>query len=671
MAHRRCSAHVGHLDIVLLLVQYGPILASLVWLLRSQRDEANAPSLPRVNTRAVAACFALVVLPLSWYSVRGLLNSDESGYSFLARIYRSGRIMADPLVGATEKVQDTPAELFYSNHVLRIYGWFPKFPAGWPLVLSVAYRISARWLPNAVFGTLQLLVIAGIGFRWFSREVGGLAVVLAALSPFYLVNSIGMMSHGEKPDVPDRYRAGMRWRWTPGYFDSIQSIVFHRGARVGPQPSLAKELLSAVQIFPLAKEAVWSWSDPLPFAAEMYRMRVLQLGPYPPPYGGVQTNLVAIRSYLRKQGVTCSVINVTRHRKPEADDVYYPSSAAGLLRLLARLQFDIIHQHFGGMLTNRILALSLACTLRPGVKSVMTFHSGGFPTTPEGVALGPNSFAAFVLRRFDGLIAVNAEIMNFFQRLRMKPERVRLISPYAFLDDQDSFPESLGSFFAEHEPVLISAGQLEPEYDLPLQIDAIAELRKKLPRIGLVLLGSGSIERALRERINLRQCNEHILLPGDIAHVCECTTRGPPDQGNPLHRLMNTVERNHAPAEFVQKPWRHSSRQLSVHIAHLVPLVVSAVEPDSDPAAGLQQCRQRLECPLAIRRVMKHANAVDVVETFRGEWKLEDISLEYRRLSLGEISGRDLCGQAQIDPNHMSRKTLLNRKPSANTSQLG
>jgi len=187
--------HVGHLDIVLLLVQYGPILASLVWLLRSQRDEANAPSLPRVNTRAVAACFALVVLPLSWYSVRGLLNSDESGYSFLARIYRSGRIMADPLVGATEKVQDTPAELFYSNHVLRIYGWFPKFPAGWPLVLSVAYRISARWLPNAVFGTLQLLVIAGIGFRWFSREVGGLAVVLAALSPFYLVNSIGMMSH--------------------------------------------------------------------------------------------------------------------------------------------------------------------------------------------------------------------------------------------------------------------------------------------------------------------------------------------------------------------------------------------------------------------------------------------------------------------------------------------
>jgi len=247
-------------------------------------------------------------------------------------------------------------------------------------------------------------------------------------------------------------------------------------------------------------------------------MRVLQLGPYPPPYGGVQTNLVAIRSYLRNQGVPCSVINVTRHRKPEADDVYYPSSAIELLQLLARLQFDIVHQHFGGMLTNRILALSLACTLRPGVKSVMTFHSGGFPSTPGGLALGPNSLAAFVLRRFDGLIAVNAEIMNFFQKLRLKPSRVRLISPYAFLDDQDPFPEVLDIFFAEHDPVLISAGQLEPEYDLPLQIDAIAELRKKFPRVGLILLGSGSIERDLRERTILRQCQDHILLPGDVAH---------------------------------------------------------------------------------------------------------------------------------------------------------
>ena len=250
-------------------------------------------------------------------------------------------------------------------------------------------------------------------------------------------------------------------------------------------------------------------------------MRVLQLGPYPPPHGGVQTNLVAIRSFLLSRGVHCAVINVTRHRRPDADAVYYPKGPPQLLGLLARLQYDVIHQHFGGMLTNRILALSLACTSRPGVKSVMTFHSGGYPSTPEGQALRSNSFAGFVLRRFDGLIAVNPEIMSFFQKMRVLPHRARLISPYSFLTQQPpgSLPEPLAAFFAAHEPVLISAGQLEPEYDLPLQIEAMPHIREKFPDAGLVMLGSGSLKNELRARIQQQPCAEHILLPGDVAHA--------------------------------------------------------------------------------------------------------------------------------------------------------
>ena len=76
-------------------------------------------------------------------------------------------------------------------------------------------------------------------------------------------------------------------------------------------------------------------------------MRVLLLGPYPPPHGGVQTNLVAIRSFLLKQGVSCCVINITRHRKEDADDVYYPKNPVQLVQLLAQLDYDLIHIHIG------------------------------------------------------------------------------------------------------------------------------------------------------------------------------------------------------------------------------------------------------------------------------------------------------------------------------------
>jgi hypothetical protein len=185
-----------HLQIVLLLLQYLLLLPAVLRYLRRQQDAVQAVgSVPRVNVRVIAVCFALLALPLSWLSVRGLLNPDESGYSFQARIYRSGRIMADPLIGAPSDVRKTPAELFYANHVLRPNGWFPKFPPGWPLVLSLGYLLSARWVITPVFGLVQLLVIAACGSRCFSKETGLIAALFAALSPFYLVNSIGMMSH--------------------------------------------------------------------------------------------------------------------------------------------------------------------------------------------------------------------------------------------------------------------------------------------------------------------------------------------------------------------------------------------------------------------------------------------------------------------------------------------
>lgn len=250
-------------------------------------------------------------------------------------------------------------------------------------------------------------------------------------------------------------------------------------------------------------------------------MRVLQLGPYPPPHGGVQSNLVAIRTFLRQHGVPCAVINITRHRKPDADEVYYPKTAAGVIRLLSQLNYDLIHLHVGGMLTGRVLSLALVCTL-PRSRSVMTFHSGGYPSTAEGKATGTHSYTGFVLRRFDGLIGVNSEIMAFFERLGVSIERTRMILPHSFLPEEQlasTFPPALESFFNTYSPILISVGLLEPEYDLPLQIEALGHLLKKFPSAGLVLIGSGSLEHELRGKIAAYPYAAHVLLCGDVAHA--------------------------------------------------------------------------------------------------------------------------------------------------------
>ena len=139
-------------------------------------------------------------------------------------------------------------------------------------------------------------------------------------------------------------------------------------------------------------------------------MKILQLGPYPPPYGGVQTHIVALVDFLRQRGIACDVVNLTRFKRASENGIYYPPHALGVARHLLSHRYDIIHLHIGGRIWPQQLALGLACAVLPDTQLVFTFHSGGYPSSPEGRSAHSRTLRAFVLRRFDALIAVNQEI---------------------------------------------------------------------------------------------------------------------------------------------------------------------------------------------------------------------------------------------------------------------
>jgi glycosyltransferase involved in cell wall biosynthesis len=250
-------------------------------------------------------------------------------------------------------------------------------------------------------------------------------------------------------------------------------------------------------------------------------MKVLQLGPYPPPHGGVQTNLVAIRQYLREHAIECDVINLTGHRQADADGVYYPKNAAEVLRLLWRIRCEIVHLHIGGDLQTRLLWLGFIVCMLPGRRTVLTFHSGGYPGSAAGQTARPATFRGFVLRRFDALIAVNQQLVDLFRRFGAATERIHLIYPHApgIADAATSLPSPLEEFFAAHQPLLLTISGLEPEYDLPLQIETLGRVRERFPKAGLVIIGGGSLEREVRNRIGGQPWADNILLCGDLPHA--------------------------------------------------------------------------------------------------------------------------------------------------------
>ena len=249
-------------------------------------------------------------------------------------------------------------------------------------------------------------------------------------------------------------------------------------------------------------------------------MKVVQLGPYPPPHGGVQTNLVAIRDLLRRSGHECQVVNITRHRREETDGVFYPRSAGELMRLLPRMPADLLHLHFGGHLSERLLALALYATAIPRRRTLLTFHSGGYPTSPAGLTARPATLRGFVLRRFDGLIAVNPEIAALFGKFGVPARRIRTILPFSVAppDRTQPLPERLAAFFAAHRPAMLTVCQLEPEYDLRLQIDTLGQILERHPRAGLIIAGSGSLESEIRGHVAAQPWRDHILLYGDMPH---------------------------------------------------------------------------------------------------------------------------------------------------------
>ena len=251
-------------------------------------------------------------------------------------------------------------------------------------------------------------------------------------------------------------------------------------------------------------------------------MRVVQLGPWPPPFGGVQTHLVALRQRLTAAGVPNQVINITGAPESGDEGVHYPRSGPALLRLLATLPADIVHLHLGGHLSARLLALCALCNLLPRRQSVLTFHSGGYPSSPAGRTASPRSLRGVVLQRFDRIIVVNRELEELFLRFGCRAERLRVIRPHPHPDvqviERRELPPLLKSFMARHARNYVSVGLLEEEYDIQLQIAALPTLRNVLGDAGLMIIGSGSLENALRSLISASPVSDHILLAGDVGH---------------------------------------------------------------------------------------------------------------------------------------------------------
>lgn len=249
-------------------------------------------------------------------------------------------------------------------------------------------------------------------------------------------------------------------------------------------------------------------------------MRVLQLGPYPPPEGGISRNMLAIRDELLKNGHECSIIATAKSSRITSEpDVFHPRAPQELVKLLKEIKYDVLHLHIGGGVSPRVLGLMAACAFFGRGRSVLTFHSGGYAVEKHKTANRLSRDAAF-FRAFREIIAVNPLMIEMFEKFGVRREKLHLIYPFVLKNPDESveIPPELRDFAGKHSPFLLAVCLLEDTYDVPLQIEALEKVLEKYPNAGLLIAGSGILKAELKKKIAAKKYAENILLAGDVEH---------------------------------------------------------------------------------------------------------------------------------------------------------
>lgn len=251
------------------------------------------------------------------------------------------------------------------------------------------------------------------------------------------------------------------------------------------------------------------------------KLRVLQLGPVPPPEGGVSRNLFAIRDRLLGEASACKVVATTNSgAAADGEDIHFPRTPLAFITTLRSIDADITHLHLGGEITPRVLALAAAVKIFGRGKKVLTMHSGGFPGSPAGRAASPATIAAMIFRQFDHIIAVNEEIAEVFRRYGIRDEDLSIIPPFDLSRPPAGLelPAEITDFAGKHYPLLVSVGGLEPEYQPILLIESLKKLKAGHPDAGLIIVGGGSMRREAEKAIDDHKLENDVLLSGALQH---------------------------------------------------------------------------------------------------------------------------------------------------------
>lgn len=261
-------------------------------------------------------------------------------------------------------------------------------------------------------------------------------------------------------------------------------------------------------------------------------IKLLLVGPCPPPHGGISVHVASARRLVEAAGARCEVVDVAAPTAPPAVGAGGRGGRLGAwLRRLARVrrrarQGWTLHLHTNGHNPKSwLVALACGRAARRAPGRVVTLHSGMVPAylaAPGWRGAAARALARRALAPYGRILAVNPQIRAAVLALGVPARRLAVAPAYLpAAASGEPLPEPLERWLGSHTPVISTALFFRPEYGFDLLIDALVRLEPRHPGLGCLVLGSGEDEAAARRRLAAEGLDGWVHLAGDLPHeVC-------------------------------------------------------------------------------------------------------------------------------------------------------
>lgn len=253
-------------------------------------------------------------------------------------------------------------------------------------------------------------------------------------------------------------------------------------------------------------------------------MKIVIIGPYPPPFGGISIHIKRMRMYLLKKGEDVCIYNEIKNSKNTPDNIYPTGSFKKFIFKIPFIKGDVFHFHSIDIRVRMIIGIYKLFNK----KIMLTIHGESLNQQLENSNLITKKILLKSLKSIDKIVCVNKNIQNRLINLGINKESLicipAFITPIEDVNDEKNISQEIWDFIKNSEFLICANGCIRLEnnediYGIDMLIELISKIKDCSVKLIIALLGvkNQSLEekecyKGLKSKIESLRLKDRIII---------------------------------------------------------------------------------------------------------------------------------------------------------------